>query len=396
MESFSTETTINVYTPGWDPVAALADAHNSNTTIVWANPPQAEIGDVFEYEGLYYKILSETTVEVTVHPDRTDDDGIYAGNITVPETAIFGTAEYDVVGIGDESFDHCESLGSVNISEGVTYIGNSSFNWCSVTSISMPSSMTSIGSCAFQTCSALTSVIIPEGVTSMGDWTFAYCSNLASVTIPGTLTAISDYAFYVCQNLTTVNFAETLESIGNFSFNYCTKLASIDIPDSTTYLGNGAFSNCSNLSSVNIPDGVTSISSSLFYGCSKLASIDIPDSVTSIGSAAFKNCSGLGSITFPSSVTSIDFEAFNGCSSLETVVFEYAYVPQFDIDSFNTGTTTNVYTEGWDPVAALANAHDSSTTIVWANPPYSDLVFTSNPIADGVYAYVGPKVQATN
>lgn len=59
-------------------------------------------------------------------------------------------------------------------------------------------------------------------------------------------------------------------------------------------------------------------------------------------------------------------------------------------------TPPYVCSPSWDPVSALADAHGAYTTIVWANPPYSDLEFTSDPIADGIYAYVGPKPLETN
>ena len=185
-------------------------------------------------------------------------------------------------------------------------------------------------------------------------------------------------------------------SIGDSAFSGCKSLTSITIPDSVTSIGFYTFSGCTSLTSITIPDGVRSIYENTFYGCKSLTSITIPDSVTSIRSYAFSGCSGLTSITIPDSVKSINKGAFSLCTSLESITFESTIAPTVRNDSFDTRTTTNVYTPGWDPVAALADAHDSSTTIVWANPPYSDLEFTSDPVADGVYAYVGSKTETSS
>jgi hypothetical protein len=85
----------------------------------------------------------------------------------------------------------------------VTSIGNRAFYNCSsLTSITIPNSVTSIGDYAFAYCS-LTSVTIPNSVTSIGNNAFAYCS-LTSVTIPNSVTSIGDYAFRSCSSLTSI------------------------------------------------------------------------------------------------------------------------------------------------------------------------------------------------
>lgn len=133
--------------------------------------------------------------------------------------------------------------------------------------------------------------------------------------------------------------------------------------------------------------GVTSIGSDAFYECTSLTSTAIPESLESIGDGAFCDCSSIESLTIPSSVTEIGAEAFSGCVNLTEVEFETDDCPQLGFNSFSTGSVVNVTTPGWDPVTSLADSIDSSTTIVWANPPVPDLVFVSDP-SDPLYATI--------
>jgi len=74
----------------------------------------------------------------------------------------------------------------------------------SLTSVTIPSSVTTIGDLAFCGCSSLTSVTIPSSVTTIGNQAFSYCSSLTSVTIPSSVTTIGSQAFSHCDSLTTV------------------------------------------------------------------------------------------------------------------------------------------------------------------------------------------------
>ena len=203
-----------------------------------------------------------------------------------------------------------------------------------MTSITIPDSVTSIGSCAFEDCSGLASVyytgdvagwcgisglgnimssgrtlyidgnklegaiVIPDGVQSVPSYAFCYQTDITSITIPDSVTSIGSYAFRDCSGLTSITIPDSVTSIGDYAFSNCSGLASITIPDSVTSIGDYAFSDCSGLTSIIIPDSVTSIGSSAFDGCSGLTSVTIGNGVTSIGNYAFSNCSRLTSVIF--------------------------------------------------------------------------------------------------
>lgn len=228
----------------------------------------------------------------------------------------FKGISYDVLGIGDEAFQECSTLTSITIPNSVTTIGKSTFYGCKgLTSINIPNSIINIGKSAFTGCSMLTSVyltdltawcninfenagsnplhsgrqhiyingeeikdlIIPNGVTSIGDYVFAGYSGLTSVIIPSSVKSIGTCAFYRCYNLTSIDIPNSVTNIGNSAFSDCSGLTSITIPNNVVNIGQNAFSQCYKLTSVTIPNSVTNIGNGAFYNCNKLSSVHIFD-----------------------------------------------------------------------------------------------------------------------
>jgi hypothetical protein len=232
------------------------------------------------------------------------------------------TIPSSVSSIGDGAFDSCSSLSSITIPTSVTSIGYYACRNCSsLSSITFdsPSSVTSIGDYAFQICSLLSSITIPSSVTSIGNRTFYNCSSLSSITIPSSVTSIGVAAFQACSSLSSITFdsPSSVTSIGDSAFYNCTSLSSITIPSSVSIIDNGTFINCSSLSSITIPSSVTSIGYNAFVQCTSLNSINIPSSVTSIGFGAFYNCNSLSALYIPSSVTTIGTDAFFGIAATQ-------------------------------------------------------------------------------
>jgi hypothetical protein len=190
----------------------------------------------------------------------------------------------------------------------------------SISSITIPASVISIGDYAFSGCGSLAAVIFEPGsqLETIGKFAFAiglhsggvHVVPLTSISIPASVTIIDKCAFYGCGLLTTVTFepGSQLKTIGDFVFGmgfnpynisfHSVPLTSISIPASVTSIGNYAFQSCASLTNVKFEVGsqLTTIGDYAFITTTDLNSINIPASVTSIGISAFSQ-SGLTSIT---------------------------------------------------------------------------------------------------
>ena len=214
--------------------------------------------------------------------------------------------------------------GKYSIREGVKVIGDEAFQGCeSLTSINIPNSVTTIGNWAFEGCNSLTSINIPNSVTTIGDWAFGECDSLTNITIPSSVVTIIGNPFMLWYgNLKNESKAFIYEDNVLFNKNKTTLIAyraketNYTIPNSVTTIGEGAFADCKSLTCINIPNGVTTIGKHAFAGCESLTNINIQNGVTTIEKSAFEGCRSLTSINIPNSVTTIGERAFWGCINL--------------------------------------------------------------------------------
>lgn len=118
----------------------------------------------------------------------------------------------------------------------------------------------------------LTKVTIPNSVTSIGSGAFSGCTSLTKVTIPNSVTNIANSAFFGCSNLTSVTIPNGVTSIEGFAFRSCTSLSSVTIPESTTNIGENAFRQ-SGITNITILNSISNIGNDAFFGCSNLTSL---------------------------------------------------------------------------------------------------------------------------
>ena len=222
----------------------------------------------------------------------------------------------------------------------VTTIGTDAFLGLNITSVTIPASVTEIGSNAFAGCTNLTSVnyegdwsnltiqsgnpavqdaanaplfdfeFIPPDNTAVIVTNYKYNGAAADVTIPSRyqgkpVTTIGHAAFFNSA-VTSVTIPDSVTSISDEAFVNCPKLTNISIPNSVTYIGFSAFSSCTSLKSITLPSSLSTIQSYAFYNCENLKTIRIPVSVTSIGNYAFDVCPSLMTVTYPGSKTQWD------------------------------------------------------------------------------------------
>ena len=328
----------------------------------------------FCVDGVYYKRLDNTNVEVTrqkfsyYHNIEWLGDEInvygeqrtsYSGNVVIPSTVTYGNRTYNVVSIGHEAFMYCEltsvelpnsitsisqfafastRIGSMVIPESVTSVGQGAFYHCEISDLNFTTPLASLGKGAFCRCNGLKSVALSSQITAIEDYTFLGCSNLTnleipssvrtigeeafsgtgltSMTIPSAVETIGFGAFSDCSNLASVTLPEGLTAISDYMFSRCSALTGIAVPGTVTSIGNYSFSYCAGLTDFSMPASLTSIGSSAFARCTGLTELTVPNAVTSIGSSAFMGCVGLTSVTLPSSLTAINYNTFSGCSNL--------------------------------------------------------------------------------
>ena len=139
----------------------------------------------------------------------------------------------------------------VVVEKGITYVGTRAFYDCSeMTSVSLPTTLETMGADVFMYCTGLTSVTIPDGVTFISGDFFLGCTSLKSVTLPDSLWETGGCTFMYCTSLTSVRLPATLLSISWQMFKDCKSLTSLTIPRSVVNVMQDAFSGCTALKNV--------------------------------------------------------------------------------------------------------------------------------------------------
>ena len=163
-----------------------------------------------------------------------------------------------------------------------------------------------------------TTLTLPDGLSKIGNYSFFEYITLTSASIPESVTSIGFNAFNSCKNLVLISMPG-VTSIGNNAFGSCKNLAITSLPSGVTSIGNDTFSNCTKLALTSLPEGLTSIGSSVFYKCTSLALTSLPSGITKIENNAFGYCTSLTEITFKGKPTTVYANAFSNCTNLTII-----------------------------------------------------------------------------
>ena len=321
------------------------------------------------YDTLYYRIMDSNNVMV-IHP-RADREwrGVTwpVGELIIPEMVEHNGTTYTVSSIGDMGFAYDTAI----------------------TSLSLPHTLTSVGSGAFAFCKQLDSVYYDANITSYY-WSradiFYMDTNITSITIGNHAKAIPFGMFGdnggASHNLSSLILGDSLVTIGDYAFSGMSRIDTLRIPNSVITIGNGAFqgahSNYGNrtdqLKAVIIGSGVDTIGTTAFAlhynvdsivvlnensrfdsrgGCNAIVetatnrlilgcqTTEIPNNVTAIGPYAFYGCQHLTSLTIPDSVSLIDEYAFSDCYGLNIIDLSSSTPPEVYWSSFDYSIRQN-------------------------------------------------------
>lgn len=289
-------------------------------------PVAAAAHDVI-IDGIGYNI---NNVNKTAEIVRRDDGFTgYTGFIHLPPSIEYQGENYSVVAIGDYAFSYCKSLSSVSIPSSVTFIGEGAFQGCeNLDYIEMRfSNVTKVRNRAFDNTKWFNSQ--PDGLVYLENVAYKYKGGIptgAGIELRTGTKAIADFAFQGCNKLASVALPEGLVAIGESSFDGCHALSSPALPSSLTVIDNNAFIDCRAMTAVVIPDNVTAIGSGAYWGCSGIKTLTIGRSIASIGDMAFAKCTAIDTVTVlslqPPSISSNTFSTYDMLLCVPETVLE--------------------------------------------------------------------------
>lgn len=290
---------------------------------------------------------------------------------------------------------------SFTIPDSVTTIGTHAFENCNITGVTIGKNVKTIESYAFYNCPSLADVNFGDSVTSISEYAFGLGKSLTSIEFPDSLESIGDYAFtpyasgtggyYVANSLEEIKFGSGLKTIGQYAFykneklksiNFtgnnlnlinvgafqnCTALTEVNLIGNNLVVGNSAFYYDTSLKSVTIGAGVKNINNYAFYYCTSLETVNIGNDVETIGYYAFYNNTNLKQLVLGKGLKEINPYAFTGYSNLTVYCYEDTYGHEYAKGMSNVDIKfirDNYYVVDLKASAVSSN----SVTISWKKP----------------------------
>ncbi|ELP85445.1 hypothetical protein EIN_087670 [Entamoeba invadens IP1] len=168
---------------------------------------------------------------------------------------------------------------------------------------------------------------VPDFFQILGEKCFSDFHYLKTIDLPPTITQIESLCFKNCYSLDTIRLPVNLKSIGHEAFSECSSLTLMCIPNGVTYVGHEAFSGCVSLKNVFVPKCVYT-EPRVFLGCTSLVSVVILESTcdNEIFNSTYVQCSNLKTFDIPKNITKLESYGFCGMGSLEKLILPNAVI----------------------------------------------------------------------
>lgn len=200
-----------------------------------------------------------------------------------------------------------DGVTEVSVKPNVKSIGDYAFIGSKIASISMPSSITSIGSHAFEKCERLTVISLPSSLSSLGEAAFKQCASITSITIPSNVEKVEYECFYGCTSMKYLNLGSVAIDMDNTK--YVPEIGLTTDQDTNIKL--------------------KTIGAKAFEGCGNIRWLTIPATVEKIESCAFKDCNMLHDLMFESFTMDYKNDIASDAFSLHPSLSFYVNSPFF-------------------------------------------------------------------
>ncbi len=261
------------------------------------------------YTALLTVVIPEGATTISQYgfktPNNTTNSPIIS--ITIPST---------ITSIGSQAFYGCNSLKELIIPEGVTEIPKEmAYYTTALEKLVIPSTITKINASAFRSSAFSNELVIPEGCTYIDEYAFK-ASGVTKVTLPSTLETVKKEAFRECPALTEVYSKSPV--IGTYMFYDCIELSKVTL-ENTVVINERAFNNAkgSKVETLVLPEGLTTIGAYAFPRLS-ITELVLPSTLTNVSNDAFRECKKLQKVVVLGSI--IGANMFAECSSLNRLI----------------------------------------------------------------------------
>lgn len=312
----------------------------------------AAVGDKFTADGLTFTVVSEDPAEVSV---KATDPKTLSGDVVIPSTIVNNDITYSVTIVEKDAFNKCQLMESITLPSTIDSIGTTAFYNCPLLKeLAIPASVKRIGTGVASYCISLSQIKVDPANETYCDvdgvlfnkaktqlWLFPGNSPLNDYVVPEGVDSLMKNAFLDCRSITSLTLSNTVTFIGDCAVYTCPQLKSLYIPASVTEIEpGGAGGRCASLETIEVDDAnenYCSVDGILFNkdkniimqypACRGDVSFVIPETVDSINPYCFANSVELTSITISDKIDRLSNYAFFQCTKINRIV-DHKATPQ--------------------------------------------------------------------